>query len=198
MNQIDDKRDNLRKQAEGDLARKVLTREVDGVALSLEVDPCSWMYLGYGLQASVTMAGGGNATLSDKGIAFKDATLEDLQRMLDQVGIVVCKTCGKPAFDPATVSTNRAGECEMCFMAKLNASFQKSVEKEKKRMAKLDVKYKALGYTHRVDAWIHPAGEGDDQQVSFYVQGAPSKELIQGKLKKSRSSVLDDYTVVTL
>lgn len=57
---------------------------------------------------------------------------------------------------------------------------------------------KAKGMTHRVDAWVHPAGGGDDYLVSLYVNGEPTKSLIQKELKKLKSSVLDDYTIQAL
>jgi hypothetical protein len=156
------------------------------------------MYAQYGTQVSVIMAGSGRASIIDKGLLLENAKVEDLQRMLDQVGIVSCKKCGKPAFDTATVNTNRDGECEACFMERLNAECAKATEKENKRFAKLDEKHKKQGFTHRVDAWIHPEAGGDDRQVSFYVKGEPTNELIQKQLKKSRSSKLDDYMVVEL
>ena len=45
---------------------------------------------------------------------------------------------------------------------------------------------RAKGMTHRVDAWVHPAG-GDDYLVSLYVNGAPTKSLIQKELKKLKA-----------
>ncbi len=53
-------------------------------------------------------------------------------------------------------------------------------------------------YTHKVVAWIHPAAGGDDYQVDIYFGGKPTDEQIKASLKKSRSRVLDDYTLYDL
>lgn len=197
MNQIDQLRDGLRQQANNQLATLVLTREIGDAKLSLQVDPCSWMYRNYGLQASVTMAGGGKATIMNKAVIFENASEADLQKMLDGVKITSCKSCGKPAFDPESVSTNRDGVCETCFMAVLDADFKKEMAKEERKIARRDERCKKQGFTHRVDACIHPC-RGDDYQISLYVKGEPSKDLIQSELKKSKSTKLDDYSVKLL
>ena len=189
---------DLRKQAKNPLANLVLTREVGSVKLSIQLDPCTWMYPGYGLQASISMEGGGKATVSNKAVLFADATRADLQSMFERVGVVTCKDCGKPAFDVVTVETNRKGLCEECFMTALEADFQKAMAGEAKRMGRMDQKHKANGYSHRVDAWIHPAGGGDDYSVAIYSKGQPSDELIQKTLKRKGSAVLDDYKVAML
>lgn len=179
------------------LATTVLTREISDVKLSLNVSPCSWMYQGYGLQVQVQMAGGGSVYLQNKAVAFEKATEEDLNRLFDKVTLTTCKRCGKPAFDPAANDTNRAGLCEHCFLSDLQKEFDKASAKEAKRMARLDAKHRKNGFTHRVDAWIHPA-HGDDLQISFYCKGAPSKQLISNEIRKAGSCKLDDYTVVDL
>jgi hypothetical protein len=143
-----------------DIGKTILTREVDGAQLTLEVSPCCWMNENYGIQVRITMAGGGNAYIHNKALKFKDTTLADLQGMLDSVKIKKCSRCGKPAFDPESVDTNRNGLCEHCFLADLNAEYQKAVQKEKAKVLKLDEKYKKQGYKYRMNAWIH--GHGDD------------------------------------
>lgn len=47
---IEEMKDRLRADAGSDLARMVLTRDVNGAKLTLAVSPCSWMYAGYGLR----------------------------------------------------------------------------------------------------------------------------------------------------
>lgn len=190
-------RDVIRGQGDAryPLAKAMLTREIDGVVLTLEISPCSWMYPNYGLQVQVTMENnGGNVYLLDKAVKFENATEADLNRLFDRVKLVKCKICGKPAFDPTAAETNRDGKCETCFVGQLRKQFEKDQKKEDQRMAKLDAKYLKKGYTHRVDAWIHPAA-GEDSMVTFYTQGEPSKDLIAAQLRKARSTVLDDYTV---
>lgn len=194
---INNLQDGLRAAEPNPLSKIVLTRELDGVPLSLNVSPCSWMYPTYGLQVQVTMAGGGNVYIHDKTLPFEKATEADLNQMFDQVRLVACTRCGKPAFDPSAHKTNRAGLCEACFVADLDVEFKKAQETENTRMKRMDAKRKKEGFTHRVDAWIHPKRGGSDYQIAIYVKGEPSEAFIKAELGK-KSSVTTDYTVTKL
>lgn len=187
---------NQQSCSETDLREASVTREVAGAILTAEVSPCSWMYPAYGFQISVTMEGGGKACVREKDLAFADASTGDMQRLLETIGVISCVKCGKPAFNPDTVQTNREKKCERCFMSELNAEFEKDREKEARRIAKADAKYKKQGYTHRVDAWLH-LGSGDDKPVTYYMKD-PTDEVIRAQLRKNRSIVLDDYKIVEL
>lgn len=182
---------NQQSSPETDLKKASVSREIAGAILTAEVSPCSWMNPTYGFQISVTMSeGGGKAYVHEKELAFADATVGDMSRLLETIGVIACVKCGKPAFDPDTVRTNREKQCERCFMAKLNAEFEEGRKKEARRTAENDAKYKKQGYTHRVDAWIH-RNDGDDVAVSYYMQD-PTDAQIRAKLRKARSVVLDD------
>lgn len=181
-----------------DLKTARLVRQIEGSELSLEVWPCSWMYPGSGLHVRIDMKDGGSATIRAEDTSFETATMDDLNRLFDQVKLVKCKCCGKPAFDPATCSTNREGKCEACFMAALNAKFEADRKKEAEKLAKLDAKYKAQGYTHRVNAWVHPKAGGDDYQVQLWTIGSPKPEEIKAILKRRKSQIDNDYTVVEI
>ncbi|MCX7173905.1 MAG: hypothetical protein NT159_08260 [Proteobacteria bacterium] len=194
--EIDDLRDALRATATSDLARKVVTQEREGgIHLSGEVSPCVWMY-NSPFQIKVTLAGGGHCHLIDKSIQFLTATTKDIEALMSKVQIKACSHCGAHAFDPETVDTNRAGLCEPCFMADLNSTYQKEKAKDDRRIERLNARYKAKGYTHRVDAWVHAGG--DDKQVSFYFKAEPTKDAITRELTKLGSRVLDDYSVHAL
>ena len=71
-------------------------------------------------------------------------------------------------------------------------------EKEMRKELEEDDK-KALkdGYTHRVDAWIHPSS-GDDRQISMYTIGKLTDVEVQALLKKKRSTILTDYKIIAL
>lgn len=172
-------------------------RQIDGINLSATVSPASWMYTDYGLQIAVRMENGGVAYLRRESLRFADATEADIRTLLNEVHLVACQICGKPAFDPASVSTNRAGQCEACFMTALNAEFSAAQEKENRRLAKLDAKRKQEGYTHRVDAWVHPSAGGDDYLVNVWMIN-PTDDDIRAFLRRKRSRVLDDYRVILL
>lgn len=198
MNDIDKLRNTLRANAPGELGRAVLTREIGESKLSLQVSPCSWMYKGYPLQVEVQLAGGGNAFLTHESKRFDTATQDDLQGMLDRVRLVPCCKCGKPAFDPATVETNRKGQCEACFMEDLNKLFEKDRKKEEAKLAKRIERYKQRGFTHLVSAWVHPLAGGDDHQIEAWFNGEPSKEEVRDMLRRQGSCELDDYVVTKL
>lgn len=189
---------DMRRQSGNKLAGTVRTREIDGTQLTLEISPCSWMYPNYGLQVKITMAGGGDCFFHEKDKLFADANEDDLNKLFDQVRLVKCSRCGKPAFDPMVCGTNRDGLCESCFIDDLNKEFQKVHEKERQKLAKLDAKRKAEGFTHRVSAWIHPSQGGDDYQVEIWFKRDPPQKEITDFLRKKKSSVLDDYQVLTL
>lgn len=177
---------------------KTFGRDTDA-ALSVSISPCTWMYPGYGFQIQVRLEEtGGVAYLIKKGLSFEDATEADIDALLAPVKIVRCPRCKSPAFDPATIETNRGGECEKCFLGDLNKEYEAALKKEAAAQKKVDAKMKANGMTHRVDAWIHPAGGGDDRRVSLYCSAAPTKALIKKELKKAGSGVFDDYTITKL
>lgn len=181
-----------------DLKKLYVTKQVDGVELAATVSPCSWMYPGYGLQITVLIKPeGGSGILLDKAISFEKATESDVKTLLDRVRTIPCKNCGKTAFDPTSISTNRESKCEPCFLAKLNAEFAAAQAAEKRKFEQLDAEHKAAGSTHRVDAWIHPSSGGDDRQISFYLNN-PTDRRIKSEIKKAGSAVLNDYKVIPL
>jgi len=170
--------------------------EIGESRLSATISPCSFMYPNYGLQLQITLEGGGVCYLLNKQVLAVNATEADVDAMLAHVKLKPCSRCGEPAFDPASIDTNRADLCEFCFM-KMNAKYAKASEAEAKKVARKDISMKNSGYTHRVDAWVHPES-GSDSMVTMYYGDAPTKSSIESQLKKQGSCVLDDYTVVPL
>ena len=194
----------LRQVEKEDLKKVKVTRAVGGALLEAEVSPCAWMYPNYPFQITVKMfidcdgnrLSLGNVIHCDRSLVFKDATQADMERLLNQVGVVPCKRCGKPAFDPESVSTNRESLCEQCFVSDLTKNYEAATAAENKRIAKKDAAMREKGYKFRVDAWIHPS-DGEDELASIYlVEATPA--LIKNVLKKAGSEVFDDYTIVTL
>ena len=188
-------------QTKKELANAKLRREVNGVILEAQVSPCVWMYNHYPFQITVTMiieqegafTNAGNVFLQDKSLTFDTASVADLERLLNQVGVVPCTRCGKPAFDPTTASTNRDSLCEFCFIDDLNKEYQNHLAAEKAKLAKKDDAMRKKGYKFRVDAWIHP-DDGEDRAVTLYMVEASTKS-IEDVLRKAGSTVLDDYTI---
>jgi hypothetical protein len=83
-------------------------------------------------------------------------------------------------------------------MGDLNAVFAKHQVSEAANQKKLDAKYKAQGFTHRLVAWVHPLTGGDDYSVQRYWKTRPADHQVQKILKKAHSAVLNDYCVVEL
>lgn len=168
------------------------------VELTAEVSPCAWMYRGHPLQIRVQLPGGGWVFKQQKGVTWEQATEAHVVALAESIGVCACSRCGKPAFDPATVETNRNGLCEKCFLSDLNAEYEAAKKKEEAAIKRRDARQKKAGFTHRVSAWIHPAAGGDDYQVDIYWKGEPTKAEIQVELKKQGSRVQTDHTIVAL
>lgn len=166
------------------------------VELTAEISPCVFMYQGYGLQLTVTLPKGGNTIVARKDIPIETATEQDCQALLESVRVLPCNVCQKPAFDPSSCSTNRDGKCESCFMAELNAAFEKETKKEDAKLKRDDAKFKARGYTHRVHAWIHPASGSDYELMMWMIN--PTQEEITSELKKKKSVDTTDYKLIEL
>lgn len=137
---------------------------IDGVQMTASVSPCVWMYPGYPLQVQVQMKGGGSAILKNQNLTWETATQQDVVALAESIRVVPCHRCGKPAFDPSSVETNRQGLCEACFTADIEAEFNRLEEEEEKKVLRRDRKMKKQGYTHRVTGWIHPE-QGSDTQA---------------------------------
>lgn len=188
--------DGLRRAGQdSSLKNHVQTREAAfGAKLSASVSPCVWLY-NSPFQITVDMAGGGGRTyVTDERVQFSQATAADVGRLLDSVGITKCKTrgCTNPAFDPATTSSHRNGRCEQCAMHVLDRELENAQLAEKRKLAQLDRKYRARGFTHRVEAWVH--GEGGDRQLSIWMCN-PTDATIRSELLRTSGADLQTYTL---
>lgn len=177
-----------------------LTIKRGGVTLSMRVEHPSWTYPNWGLQIGVRIEEVGqtrhNTTSARKpDLPIDQATVGDALALFDSVGIVPCSTCGAPAFDPKTCTTNRAGECETCFLRRLREDFEREDLPSRIRELKGDIKraeqHKAKGFTHHLLSMIHPTA-GDDYAVEFYWKAEPKPVEIEALLKKRGSEILND------
>jgi hypothetical protein len=60
-----------------------------------------------------------------------------------------------------------------------------------------NAKMKKQGYTHRFDAWVHPA-RGDDYSIVGFTKFEPTAGEMAQILKRKGSQVLTDYQVSEL
>lgn len=170
---------------------------VDGVPAVARISPCSWMYPHHGLQVEVKINGG--QVFFRSTTRFADASEDEAISLAMQAKHSPCVKCGEPAVVDG--KSNRAGQCEKCFMTALNASFAaeqaKAQAKAAKREAKADEKAKKDGFNFKTVAWVHPSA-GDDYQIAWYSTTAPTAAEAAQILRRRRSEVLTDYTTTAL
>ncbi len=184
--------------------RKTYARELGaGRGLEAEVSPCVFTCPGYPLQVQVTLHKRpgewlGMAYLVDRGKTAATYSDADVERLLAGVRTTHCPRCSGPAFDPATVETNRGGLCEACFLECLEAEMAAAELADRQETAARDRREKEAGMAFRARGWVHPRCGGDDYQVDWYFQARPSPEQVAALLEGQGSAVLDDYEIVAL
>lgn len=187
--------DRLRQQGpDNPLKNYVHTREGPfNARLSASVSPCVWLY-DSPFQISVNLAGGGLTIVIDSELQLNQASEADVSRLLDSVRIVKCRTrgCHNPAFDPGALLKHREGKCEQCALKAFGKELQKAQQAEQKKLAALDRKHRARGFTHRVDAWVHV--DGGDRQISMWICD-PTEAIIRSELLREGVSDLQNFTL---
>ena len=183
--------------------RKTYVRQLgDGVILEAEVSPCVFMNPGYPLQLTVTLRGPtgkflGNVYPVDRTKNASNFTDATVHRLLAAVRVKPCRRCSIPAFDPASVETNRDGLCEPCFLAELNARWSVAAKSERQLIVPHNRHMKQGGMNFRVTAWVHP-DDGDDYLLDWYFPVQPTAARIRKLLVEQHSAVLDDFEVIAL
>lgn len=158
-----------------------------GVPVYWSVDPCSWMYAGYGCQVSISLVPNPSHlerhTLHDKSVAGLPRT------GLEAHGFAMVRQWAK--------AKNIAWLRDIVEERKASAEQARKeyMAEQIAHEAMQDAKYKAKGYTHRVDAWVH-SNDGDDSLVTMYSVGEPTQAAINKLLRKS--VVKHDYAVKKL
>jgi len=184
---------------------------VRGLDVTVEVSPCSWMYPTYGLQLQFKLPSDCETGRPTAGCfehlkkPWAEVTRADYDQLVKQTlsklaanGLQTCASCGRITWNPALFDKpGKVARCETCFMWELEAELAREARAEAARVQREDRAMERDGFTHRVDAWVHPA-MGDDRQVSWYVKGRPTPQQIADHLSSLGSEVLDDYTVETL
>lgn len=187
--------DRLRQASPGHpLQNYVVTRDGPlGAKLSASVSPCVWLY-NSPFQITVTLVEGGTTFVADEDVKFASATEADVARLLARVQVKKCRTrgCQNPAFDPATTSAHRDGKCDQCFMKNLNKELEKAQAAERRKLAQMDRLYRARGFTHRVEAWVH--ADGGDKQLSIWLAN-PTDDSIRNELRLAGADVAQGYTL---
>lgn len=165
----------------------------NGEQVYFSVSPCSWMNKGYGLQVQISLkehaVNAESEFIHDKGI---EATDKPKQELDDAAKVIVQKWLA----DNGTALLHEHVDKWKAAKAQFDAEFAEEDARFTAQQKEDDKKHKAKGYTHRVDAWIHPAQGGDDYQTTTYFVGEPKKADIAALLRSSE--VKDDYSVTKL
>lgn len=171
--------------------------ELGALKLKLTVSPCSWMYPGYGFQAEYRSEDLRSiGFIHSRDLPVEMATPDDAIRLLNQLAVEPCEKCSAPhIFNP---DGNREHQCEVCFIARLNLEIDALGKAEEEAQGERDRARKDEGYTHRVSAWVHPKGGGDDFKLEIYYGRAPRVRNIKDILRRRGSRVLTDYEIVIL
>lgn len=82
--------------------------------------------------------------------------------------------------------------------AEIENNARSTVERAGDTDADPDVVHRQRGYSHRVDAWVHPMAGGDDYPITFYGRGAVNHDTIQAYIGRQDSAVMTDYSVTPL
>jgi hypothetical protein len=109
--------------------------------------------------------------------------------------------CSNPACQNMTwnrkhfPSQYRDTRCSTCWFENFNAEHEIEAAKEVEAGKRKDREMKAKGFTHAIDAWIHPGG-GDDYTIVVYLNREPTKGDIAKALRQS--IVKTDYSTRAL
>lgn len=77
-------------------------------------------------------------------------------------------------------------------MKSLNRELEKAQNAERRKLTQLDRMYRARGFTHRVEAWVH--AQGGDKQLSIWVTN-PTDDSIRDELLRAGTDAALGYTV---
>lgn len=171
----------------------------DGLSLKAEVPLC--VFLGHPLQIKVALTlkdgtSGGDATAVNRNRNVSNATADDIISLLDAVAIQPCSRCSTPAFDPATVETNRDGLCEACFLKDLRQRSDADFEKKRRQTARRDREMKSRGMKYRIVV-VFRRSEYDYEKQEWYDVSAPSKLSTAARLRRE-GATLRDFEVIKL
>lgn len=183
---------------------RTYTRDLgNGVTLEAQVSPCVFMYDRYPLQVTVRLLRHPGDQLGDAYAVDRELTAQTysdthVRSLLDAVRVAPCTRCATPAFDSATVETNRGGLCEACFLGDLRAELAEAQKAEQRALAARDRRMKREGMAVRVTAWIHPEAGGDDYEIDWYFKTRPTRKQVADLLRQRGSACLDDYQIIPL
>lgn len=180
------------------------------VPVFVKVSPCSWMHAGYGLQLQFKLPSDPREGNSGEFVvvakkpwaeitrADYDAGIAGMVAKIANGGTAKCPQCGAVTWSRKVFHNQyRDDRCEGCFLKGLHEEFDAAQRKMSEAIKAEDERRKKQGYTHKVDAWIHPSS-GDDFQVTWYWKGEPDLKEVARMIKKKRSTVLTDFKVTSL
>ena len=163
-----------------------------GVQLYVSVSPCAWMHQWYPMQIKISVGEKETCNAASKFLSWKQF-YEDCSDADIRVQVNNWLTEGDN-FEKFVANHNEWEERDRAYQAGAEERRQKAAMEK----AAQDTTYKAKGFTHRVNAWVHPSSGGDDYPIEMYCKGEPTKAQIRKELNKRGSAVMDDYQITVL
>jgi hypothetical protein len=164
----------------------------NGEQVFFSVSPCSWMYPNYGLQVQLSLAE--NAVNAESEFIL-DKAFDAMKKPMPELEAAAKGMAEKWLAENGAAILHERVATWRARASEFDAEMQKEAKREAAAQKRRDKSHKAKGFTHRVNAWIHP-DQGDDFERIAYVVGKPEKADIAKIL--SSSTVKDDYVVTEL
>lgn len=156
-----------------------------GQTVYINVSPCSWMYLDYGLQFSLSLRENAPNCACEFVLHKEKAGMhkDDMPTFARVFAQAWLEANGLSKLEAAIVRTDA-----------MKAQFAKAADVEAARRTKLIQQYKAKGYTHHFMGVVHR--NGDDKVVEAFTMGVPDAASIAKLLRGSK--IKTDYKVSAL
>jgi len=168
----------------------------EGRDIYVEISPCSWMYPGYGLQ--IKIAGKPNACNAESSFD-RDQTVN--ASAIESKALVLALVLRAKRQARKWLKENGVADLDakIAQWAEASVRFDAAIKKEQAKEEKARIKWltkrQTEGYTHVVEAWIHPE-YGDDYRSDSCAMGIPTPADIKRILSKSQ--VKTDYRVTPI
>lgn len=172
----------------------------NGLTLTATIGGYVWMYQKDFIDCLIVKDQHGTETRPDCRFFMDTNSPGDLTGFTEgcKFNKVTCKVCNEQMIQQEKLEYRNLNECEKCWKKAFKietdaqqAEYAKEDEAEIQRM-------KAKGYKFRVDAWVHPADGGDDEEVKFFTADRPTETEIKNLLLKEGSCVFNDYNIKEL
>lgn len=107
-----------------------------------------------------------------------------------------CCSCNQKAFLSLSAYSDKV--CSKCYIKSYKKLNQEMILIEKERESLRFKKYKLKGSKYVLKAWVHPKKGGDDFLIEKAFKIKPTLKQIKALMKKEKSAVENDWTIVKI